>query len=193
MGAFALARARSDAAPARVALSQGPYRGSEPPAGIQVPDVALRDHTGAVLRMRAFRGKALAVTFLDTQCTEACPVIAAHIAQALERLPAAERRRVAAIAITVDPREDTPRSVRRFLHRQGAVEELHYAIGSLRELRPVWRAFKVLPSVESGDDDIHSAPVRIFDPRGRWVATLHAGADLTAANLTHDLRRALTG
>ena len=193
MGAVALARARSDATPAPVTLSAGPYRGSEPPAGIEAPDFALRDYTGAPLRMRAFRGKAVAVTFLDTQCTEACPVIAVQIAEGLGRLGAADRRRVVAIAITVDPAEDTPRRVRRFLRERGALGKLHYAVGSLGELAPVWRAFKVLPSVETGDDDIHSAPVRIYDPRGRWVSTLHAGGDLTAASLAHDLRVALRG
>ena len=141
--------------------------------------------------MRDFRGKAVAITFLDTQCTEACPVIAAQIARGMALLPPANRRRVAAIAITVDPDEDTPRRVRRFLREQGALGKLHYAVGSLAELRPVWNAFQVLPSVETGDDDIHSAPVRIFDRRGRWVSTLHAGGDLTPASLAHDLRLAL--
>jgi hypothetical protein len=38
---------------------------------------------------------------------------------------------------------------------------------------------------------VHSAPVRIFDTNGVWVATLHSGADLSAENLAHDLRLAL--
>jgi hypothetical protein len=33
--------------------------------------------------------------------------------------------------------------------------------------------------------------VRIFDRRGIWVSTLHAGIDLTPANLVHDIRAAL--
>jgi hypothetical protein len=55
----------------------------------------------------------------------------------------------------------------------------------------VWNEFQVLSSLESGHDTLHSAPVRIYDRRGMWVATLHAGADLTEANLAHDIRVAL--
>ena len=193
VGALALARATARDGAAPVMLAEGRYRGSEPPATIAAPDFSLRDYTGSPLRMREFRGKAVAITFLDTQCTEACPVIAAQIARGIELLSPPDRARVAAIAITVDPDEDTPRRVRRFLREQGALGKLRYAVGSLAELRPVWGAFKVLPSAETGDDDIHSAPVRIFDPRGRWVSTLHAGGDLTAASLAHDLRVALGG
>jgi hypothetical protein len=37
---------------------------------------------------------------------------------------------------------------------------------------------------------MHSAPVRVYDGRGRWRSTLHPGVDLTPANLAHDLRLA---
>jgi hypothetical protein len=33
--------------------------------------------------------------------------------------------------------------------------------------------------------------VRIYDRNGTWVTTLHPGADLTEANLAHDIRAAL--
>lgn len=44
---------------------------------------------------------------------------------------------------------------------------------------------------ETGNADTHSADVRVFDRNGKWVATLHAGADLTPANLAHDITTAL--
>jgi hypothetical protein len=50
--------------------------------------------------------------------------------------------------------------------------------------------FQILSSLESGKDILHSAPVRIY-VGGIWVATLHAGVDLTPANLAHDVRIAL--
>ena len=30
-------------------------------------------------------------------------------------------------------------------------------------MRPVWHAFGVLPAVDTGNDDVHSADVRVFD------------------------------
>ena len=58
-------------------------------------------------------------------------------------------------------------------------------------MRPVWHAFGVLPAVDTGNDDVHSADVRVFDRQGEWVSNLHAGVDLTPANLAHDIRLAL--
>ena len=45
--------------------------------------------------------------------------------------------------------------------------------------------------LESGEDTLHSAPVRIYDRDGVWVAMLHAGVDLSENNLLHDIRAAL--
>ena len=170
---------------------EGGFRGSVPPAGIRVPDFALRDYRGAVVTADDLRGKAIAVTFLDTQCTEACPVIAGRIADAWRLLASGDRRRAAAYAITVDPEEDTASAVRRFLRRHRAESALAYLVGPPRALRTVWDSFQVMSSVESGDDDIHSAPVRIYGPDGVWVSTLHPGVDLTPENLAHDLHQAL--
>jgi cytochrome oxidase Cu insertion factor (SCO1/SenC/PrrC family) len=172
---------------------EGAYRGSEPPARIELVDFALRDHEGAVVRSSSLRGKVVLLTFLDSQCTESCPVIAAQIGRALDALSAAERRQIVAVAISTDPVEDTPRSVRTFLRRNRALGKLVYVGGGEpeTELREVWKSFHILSSLESGKDTLHSAPVRIYN-RGVWVATLHAGVDLSPENLAHDARIALS-
>lgn len=172
--------------------SEGMYRGSEPPARIELVDFALRDHDGAVVRSSSLRGKVVLLTFLDSQCTDSCPVIASEIGRAVGLLSAAERRRMFAVAISTDPKEDTAASVRAFLRRNRALGTLHYVGGGEPEakLRHIWQRFNILSSLESGEDTLHSAPVRIYDG-GVWVATLHAGVDLTPVNLAHDIRVAL--
>jgi len=170
-----------------------PYRGSEPPGGIRMSDFSLRNHDGRVVRSTDLVGEVTVLTFLDSQCTESCPVIAWTIARAIDSLTSAERQDVRAVAISTDPAEDTESSVRRFLTRNRAVGRLLYLGGGQpeSELRGLWSEFKVLSSLESGDDTLHSAPVRIYDRSGEWVATLHAGADLTEESLAHDIRVAL--
>lgn len=170
---------------------QDGYRGSEPPAVIGMVDFVLRDEAGKVVRASELRGKAVALTFLDTQCRETCPVVAGPIADGLDRLTAESRTSVAAVAISTDPAGDTRASRRAFLRRHGAQGKLRYLSGPLATLKPVWNGFMILSSHDSGDDEVHSAPVRIYDPQGKWVSSLHAGVDLTPANLAHDLRRAL--
>ncbi len=169
------------------------YRGSEPPGGIAMPDFSLRNHDGQPVRSSDLRGDVTLLTFLDSQCTESCPAIAWTVARTVEGLTLAERQDVRAVAISTDPAEDTEVSVRRFLARNRALGSLQYLGGGQpeRELRSVWKSFYVLSSLESGQDTLHSAPVRIYDRSGTWVATLHAGADLSEANLLHDIRGAL--
>lgn len=167
------------------------YRGSEPPAEFRLADFALRDENARLVRSSDLRGRAVVLTFLDSQCEETCPVVAGLIAEGLDLLSPAERQSVAAVAISTDPRGDSAASRRAFLRRHGADGKLRYLSGALTTLEPVWKEFQILSSHESGEDELHSAPVRIYDRDGVWVSTLHAGADLTPANLAHDLRAAL--
>lgn len=169
----------------------GPYRGSEPPAGIVLPSFELPSYRGGRVSARDLRGRVVLLTLLDSQCTEACPILASAIARTLDRLTTAEREQVRALAVTGDPAEDTPASVRRFLAARRAEGRLDYLLGDERELRPLWRSLYLLPSLDTGRDTLHSAPLRIYDRDGVWVATLHAGADLSEENLIHDIRHAL--
>jgi cytochrome oxidase Cu insertion factor (SCO1/SenC/PrrC family) len=155
-----------------------------------MPRFALRNYSGRLIRAGDLRGKVTLVTFLDTDCTTKCPIIAAALGDALRLLSPAERRDVAALAITVNPSGDSPQSVRTFLRRRQA-GQLDFLLGSVRALRPVWRSFHIVAAAETGNPDVHSADVRIFDRRGIWVATQHAGVDLTPSNLAHDVRTAL--
>jgi protein SCO1/2 len=173
----------------------GRYAGSQPPAGIAMGEFELRNYDGRVVRSRDLRGRVVVLTFLDSQCTESCPVIAWTVARALDELAPAEREQVVAVAVTTDPAEDTRASVRRFLTRNRANGQLLYVGGGQPAdvLRGVWKNFFVLSSLESGEDTLHSAPVRVYDRDGTWVSTLHAGADLTEAGLANDVRIALGG
>jgi cytochrome oxidase Cu insertion factor (SCO1/SenC/PrrC family) len=166
------------------------FRGSEPPEGLAMPEFSVDVRDGSTVSTSGLRGKAVAVTFLDTQCTEACPVVAAQMGQAM-RLLGSDRRDTVALAFSVDPVNDTPARIRSFLARFGAVDAIRYVDGSVADLRPVWSGFKILPSHDTGESNMHSAPVRVYDKEGRWRSTLHPGVDLTAANLAHDLRAAL--
>jgi protein SCO1/2 len=165
------------------------FRGSQPPEGLALPAFSLRDDEGRVVRSGDLRDKAVAVTFLDTRCTEACPIIAAQVGQAVRAL-GDHASHVEALAISVDPLRDTPAKVDAFLERYRAKGALRYLNGSVAELRPVWKAFAVAAAHDTGNPNMHSAPVRIFDRRGRWRSTLHPGVDLSPQSLAHDLRAA---
>lgn len=171
--------------------AEGPYRGSEPPARFTLPSFELTSYSGGAVASDELAGKVVLLTILDAQCTDVCPILASVVAGAVDRLTPEERRQVRALGITGDPAEDTPGAVREFLAKRQAVGRLDYLLGTELELRPVWTALQVLPSLDSGKDSLHSAPLRIYGRNGVWVATLHAGADLSEENLLHDIRTAL--
>jgi cytochrome oxidase Cu insertion factor (SCO1/SenC/PrrC family) len=166
-------------------------RGSQPPARLELPRFSLRDQDGRLVSAGDLAGKAALVTFLDTKCRESCPIIGEQIRQGLARLSPEDRASTVAVAISVQPDVDTPSSVRAFLRRHRVQGSLLYLTGTEGQLRPVWNAFQVLPALDTGSSDIHSAPVRIYDRGGTWISTLAAGADLTPANLAHDVGVAL--
>jgi protein SCO1/2 len=167
------------------------YRGIEEPRGIAMPAFSLWSYRGQRVRSADYRGKVVVLTFLDTNCEDACPVVAGVVAESVRALSPSERQEVVAVAITSNPRVDTPAAIRTFLRRRHAVGALDYLIGPIPSLGLVWRSFQVLSSFQSGDPDVHSAPVRIYSRGGEWLATEHAGVDLSAANLAHDVRVAL--
>lgn len=169
------------------------FRGSVPPAGIELPAFELTDEDGRTVASDDLAGKVVAVTFLDTQCRAECPIVAPLMSQGVKLLSPEEREQVAAIAITSDPTGDTPARVGEFLDRLHVRGVLRYLVGPVDVMEPIWREFAVTSSYETGIHDFHSIPVRIFAPDGTWVSTLNSGADLTPANLAHDLRAALGG
>ena len=194
VGGLAAALARDDgndsAAPALEGRDRGAYRGSEAPGRIELAPFALRSYLGGQVSSAQLRGKVVALTFLESNCKEACPIIAVQVARGVDLLTPAERRQVRAIAISTHPIDDTAANVRRFLTERHAVGRLDYLIGSERELRPVWRRYHILSALDSGDADTHSASVHIYDRDGVWVSSLHPGIDLTPDNFAADVRRA---
>lgn len=121
--------------------SPSAFRGSIPPEGIDLPAFQLTDENGALVVSDELAGKAIAVTFLDTQCQAECPIVAPLVGEGLKRLSPAERERVVALAITADPTGDTPERVAEFLDRLKVRGLLRYLAGPVDVMEPIWRAF----------------------------------------------------
>ena len=171
--------------------SASTYLGSQPPVRVPLPAFDLRDWNGTPIRSSDLDGKVVLVTFLDSQCHAACPIVASTIGAGLRLLSAEQRKSVVAIAISSDPATDTPKRVESFLRQHHVLGRLHFVSGTVAEMRPVWKEFYVTSSFDTGVHDFHSAPVRVFDRSGIWVSSLSSGADLTSENLAHDVESAL--
>jgi protein SCO1/2 len=158
------------------------FHGALRPPDARAPDFRLRDEQGRVATMRELRGETAVVTFLYSTCEDTCPLTAQQIRGALDDLGEADAPAV--VAISVDPRGDTPLHVRRFLVKQGLAGRMRYLTGTRAELEPVWRAYGIQPQGEGFE---HTASTVVVDGEGRQRLG-YLTDQLTPEGLADDLR-----
>jgi protein SCO1/2 len=182
VGALALgaivfgATAGDDAGPA---ARDNTFEGASMPQGAFAPDFALRNQDGERVSMRSLRGQPVIVTFLYTHCQDTCPIQAQTVRGALDELG----HDVPALAIAVDPPNDTPRSARKFLAEQRVSGRLDFVLGSRAELRRLWNGFGVRPQSVTEE---HNARITLVDARGIQRVG-YPGSEATPERLAHDL------
>lgn len=152
---------------------------------VRVPDFALRDQHGRLVRLSSERGNVVLLTFLYTHCPDLCPLTAGNLNRALLRLgPARAHARV--LAVSVDPRGDTPASVRRFTREHHLLPSFHYLTGPLPALRRIWSAYHVSSTARLGDRVDHTLYTLLIDQHGR-DRVLYDSTALPGA-IAHDLQ-----
>jgi protein SCO1/2 len=157
------------------------FAGAQRPA-IPPQDFRLRDQDGEPVSLRDYRGRVVVLTFLYTTCRDTCPLTATQIRGALDDLG----EDVPALAVSVDPVNDTPERARQFLFKRGLGQDrMRFLLGSRRDLQPIWKAYGIRPQGEAFD---HSAYVLLIDRRGRQRIGFPV-EQLTPEGLAHDIRR----
>jgi protein SCO1/2 len=152
-------------------------------AGHPAPAFRLRDARGGAIDTRALRGRPYALTFLYTHCPDVCPVLASKLGRALAGAPDAR-----VVAVSVDPRGDTPATVRAFAAARRLPPSFRYAIGRASELAPVWRSYFVTSQLGDPRRSTHTASVWLVDGRGRLRGMYPGGAPVAPGDVAHDLR-----
>jgi protein SCO1/2 len=104
--AFGL-KTRIVAAAAAITLLAGCSPGG---ASQRLPNFALTNQSGHVIRAEDLRGRSAVISFLFTNCHDTCPVVTARLAQAQADTGRSLSSSVRFVSITVDPTTDTRRS-----------------------------------------------------------------------------------
>ena len=97
----------------------------------------LRNFDGTGFNLASQRGKAVFVTFLYAHCPDVCPLIASNLHNAYAKLTPSLKRRVAIVAVSVDPHGDRAGTVAAFVKQHQLTGDARYLIGSAGELAPV--------------------------------------------------------
>lgn len=153
------------------------------------PGFVLTDtHGHAFAFRRATRGRLAYLYFGYTHCPDTCPLTMADLAAAYRRASASTRRRVDVVFVSVDPRRDTPRRLRRWLdHFSPAFIGL---TGTTAQITAAEQASGVpLAAPEkvagAGYSVAHSTLVIPYSPDGRAHVVYAEG--FHAADYAHDM------
>jgi protein SCO1/2 len=149
------------------------------------PPLRLPNYRGREVALRAYRGKAVLLTFVYTHCHDVCPTIVARLHEALVML-GSRAREVQVIGVTVDPKGDTPAAISSFLAEHEMTGRMQYLTGSRGQLTPVWRQWNISAANPTAHDAVdHTALVYGISASGR-VMTVYP-ANFTPANIAHDV------
>jgi protein SCO1 len=168
-----------------VATDRKAFEGAMLPKGVRAPELGLADENGDTVRMADLRGEPVIVTFLYSNCDDTCPAQAQQVKGALNELG----EDVPALAISVDPENDTPESARAFLAKQRMTGRMRFVLGPRDRLRRVWKGYAISPQLDRLD---HTARIVLLDGDG----TQRVGYPLdkvTPEGLAHDVRLLAAG
>ena len=139
----------------------------------------LRDQRGAIVSLASLRGKAVALTFLSSVCTEQCPLAGRALAQ-VDHLLGKDASRFSIVVVSADPENDAPATTLSFALKSGWRRlDWHYLTAPRPVLQQVWHAYGVpievpAPIFKGGVGLTHDASVYLLDAQGRWRAYIEA-------------------
>ncbi len=163
--------------------------------GQTVPDFTLTDQNGAQVALKSFRGKAVLLTFLYTSCPypDKCPMIASKLSQlrVIADKMGDAKDRFEIIAISIDPKKDTPKVLKAYASRLGGAQSGYtFLTGKPADIARVAGGFGVLYwDDEKGVID-HNLRTALIDPRGKIYAIL-PGSDWKVDEVSAKLKEML--
>jgi protein SCO1 len=153
----------------------------------QAPPLALKNYLGQPVNLDSYRGKAVLVTFLYTHCPDVCPLITSNLRVAQNLMGAKTASKAQIVAVSVDPRGDTPKTVASFLALHEMTGRMQYLVGSAKELAKVWAAWGVGSERDANNPDLveHSGLIYGITASGKRLSVY--AADFRPAEIAHDV------
>lgn len=151
------------------------------------PPLKLRNYLGQPVDIDQFRGKPVLITFVYTHCPDVCPLMISNLRVAQNLMGKDGPQKAQVIAVSVDSKGDTPKTVRAFLKAHEMTGRMQYLIGSQRELASVWKAWGVGSERDAKNPDFveHSGLVYGITASGKR-AVLYS-ASFKPAAIVHDV------
>src|SRR3954451_1264980 len=143
VGLGACGGSSSDPSQTAQTTTSASYAGATANPPKPVPPLKLDNSLGQPVNIADYRGKAVVVTFIYDHCPDICPTIVSNLRAAQNEMSAAERKEMQVIAVSVDPKGDTPATVKQFLADHQMTGRMQYLIGSRPQLENVWAQWNI--------------------------------------------------
>lgn len=153
----------------------------------QAPPIALRNYLGQPVNIEQYRGKAVLVTFLYTNCPDICPLITSNLRVAQNLMGSKTASKVQIIAVSVDPKGDTRKAVASFLARHEMTGRMQYLTGNAHELAHVWKAWGVGSERDANQPQFINHSGLIYGITASGKRTTLYSASFKPADVAHDV------
>lgn len=144
--------------------------------GAAAPDIDMTDQNGQTVSLSRLeqQGKVVVLEFMDSHCTDICPIVSQEFVVAHHQLGAAASK-VAFVGVNVNPFYLSQTDVASFTDEQGlnTVPEWHFLTGPVTQLQDAWKKYGVAVQAPNPNVTIvHSDTIYFIDPSGhqRWIA-----------------------
>jgi protein SCO1 len=151
------------------------------------PPLKLRNYLGQPVNIDQYRGRPVLITFVYTHCPDVCPLMISNLRVAQNLMGAGGAKKAQVIAVSVDSKGDTPKTVKAFLKAHEMTGRMQYLIGSQQELARVWKAWGVGSERDAKNPDFveHSGLVYGITASGKRAVLYSASFKPVA--IAHDV------
>lgn len=157
--------------------------------GSPAPDISMTDQTGQTVSLSALeqQGKVIVLEFMDSHCTDICPIISQEFKVAYQQL-GPDASKVAFVAVNVNPYHNSVADVSGFTDEQGLnqVPSWYFLTAAVPQLQQAWKAYGVAVQAPSANADIiHSDYLYFIDATGHQRYIASPTEDHTAAGTAY--------
>ncbi len=150
------------------------------------PPLQLHNYLGQPVNIDSYRGKAMLITFVYTHCPDVCPLMISNLHNA-QHLLGKEASKVQIIAVSVDPKGDTPKTVAHFLAEHEQTGKMQYLIGDTKELAAAWKAWGVGAERDAGHPDVVEHSGLVYGITGSGKRLTIYSANFKPSEIAHDV------
>jgi len=175
---------RPSGIPAAIASRTVSLMGLSPVPASQAPGFALTDQDDHRLPLSGFRGKVVVLEFMDSRCTDICPLVSREFIDAYHDLGSAAGSVVFA-AVNVNGQYNQVADVLAYsrAHQLTAIPDWYFFTGPAGALQTIWRAYDITVAAGTQGTLVHTAAIFFIGPHGteRYIADPAAGHAVSGA------------